>query len=149
MRNKPWLTNDIPGSIRKRRSMFKSHFCSGTDTERAYFQKHSNKLTREIASANKHYSATTFENNKHNIKKMWNTIKSLLPFKTNKSPNANLNSRNMNSAKESKSVANHFNNFFCIIGKNIAENIPDDKDNSHLVFLRKRISKLIFYDHLA
>jgi len=144
MRNKPWLTNDILDSIRKCRSMFKSHFLSGTDTERAYFRKYSNKLIREIVSVKKHYSATTFENNKHNIKKMWNIIKSLLPSKLNKSPSANLNSRNMNSAKESKSIANHFNNFFCTIGKTVAENIPDDKHNSYLLFLRKRISKSIF-----
>jgi len=75
---------------------------------------------------------------------MWNTIQSLLPTKLSKSPNANLNSRNMNSAKESKSIANHFHIFFCTFGKNIAENISDDKDNSHLLFLRKRIPESIF-----
>jgi len=51
MKNKLWLTNAILDSICKRRSMFKSHFLLRTDTEKAYFRKYSNKLTREIASA--------------------------------------------------------------------------------------------------
>ena len=53
LQNKLWLTKGILVSIHKRRFMFKSHFLLGSDGQKSFFRKYSNKLTEIIALAKK------------------------------------------------------------------------------------------------
>ena len=43
---KPWITKRILTSIRKKNSMFQSHFIRGSDAEKNYFRRYTNKLTK-------------------------------------------------------------------------------------------------------
>jgi len=58
---------------------------------------------------------------KNNPRKTWNTIKSLLPVKTVTSPISFDNSKNPESVLK---ISNKFNEYFCIIRRNLAQQIP-------------------------
>ena len=50
---KPWITKGILTSIRKKNSMFQSHFIRGSDAEKSYFRRYTNKLTKIKAHSKK------------------------------------------------------------------------------------------------
>ena len=43
---KPWITKGTLTSIRKKNSLFKTHFINGSTSQKLFFRKYSNKLTK-------------------------------------------------------------------------------------------------------
>ena len=84
--------------------MFKSLFLSGNDSKKRKFRKLSNKLNKTIAFAKKGYFSKILCRNKHNAKKTWQILQSVLPTATNKLPAITINEQ-----KDPKTVVNSFN----------------------------------------
>ena len=146
--NKPWLTKGILVSIRKRRFMFKSHFLLSNDGQKSFFRKYSNKLTKIIALAKNLYYFTVLNQSKHNQKNIWKILRSVLP---SKSKNTSLFFDCFNTEKiastptDPKSILNSFNKFFCTIGKNLADDIPQSGNiQPYSNYLSNRVSHSLF-----
>ena len=69
LKSKPWITKGIHMSIRKRHSLFKSHFLNGEDSEKSTNQEYSNKLIKIIAMSKKFYFTNQLDLNKNNSQK--------------------------------------------------------------------------------
>ena len=83
---KPWITNCILVSIKKKQKLFKSHFMSN-DPERAKeYKTYKNKLTKIKEIAKKNYFQPQFDMHKGNIKMSWKLIGMLINRKKNKVP---------------------------------------------------------------
>ena len=78
LRNKPRITKGIYQSIRNKQRLYKSHFRNGTLEKKAYYKKYANKLTHVKEKAKVAYYKNEFETQKHDQKKNWQTIGTLL-----------------------------------------------------------------------
>lgn len=146
LKSKPWLSKGILVSIRKRRQMFKSHFLLGDNNEQTFFRKYSNLLTKLISSAKKVHYTTSLEINKNDPKKVWDIIRSVLPTKNNSTNASNTQdcSNFVTNPNELASKTKLFNEFFCSIGKNLADKLPSSTNPPFENYLTNRISESIF-----
>ena len=69
--SKPWISRGILISIRKRRSMFKSHFLLENYVEKSYFRKYSNELINILSLTKELYLANSFNLITSDPKKTW------------------------------------------------------------------------------
>ena len=140
--SKPWLTKGIIKSIRHKQFIHKSFYLSGSDQQKLFYRRYANKLTKVKQLSKNLYFENEF-NNSDNPRKMWKTLRNLLPSKMSCSVPKVLEINNSD-VNHPADIANHFNNYFCGIGKSLADQINDscNKDPSH--FLRNRIPESIF-----
>ena len=142
--SKPWLAKGIIKSIRRNRFIhnLKSFYLLGSDQQKLFYKRYANKLTKVKQLSKKLYFENKF-NNSDNPRKMWNTLRNLLPYKMSCTVTKVLKINNFD-VNHPADIANHFNNYFCGIGKSLAYQINDtcSKDSSH--FLRIRIPESIF-----
>ncbi len=95
-----------------------------TEAENKY-KKYKNKLTNLMRIRKKEYYKEILENNKNNIKGIWNILNSII---RNGSGQINYpkyftdNDLNIDNMEE---VVDKFNHFFVSVGPNLAEKIPD------------------------
>ena len=86
------------------------------------YKKCRNEVNRRIKDAKTNYYKTNLENTT-NSKDSWKIINELLN-KESKTTSINELIINQNKITGQKNVANEFNNFFCKVGLQLAENIP-------------------------
>ena len=120
---KPWITKGILISIRKKISMFKSHFINDNETQKFIFRQYCNKLTKIKTASKINYFKVELEKNKNDPCKIWNIIRLLLPSKSKQSLNTQSNDLE-NDSNNLVELAENFNKFFCSIGENLAKDIP-------------------------
>ena len=126
--------------------MFKSHFLKGDTEKKSFFKKYTNKLTKIKALSKKLYFSSEINNNQNDPRKLWKVMRSAFPS-TNRSTvspqSLQIDSR---STEDSQLVSNHFNEFFCTIGANLANKFVNNKSNSFVKHLKHRISPSIYLD---
>ena len=71
---KPWISNSILTSIKRRQKLFKSHNLSDDPAKVKYYKIYSNKLNKVKEKAKKNYFDSQFSINKGNIKMTWKLI---------------------------------------------------------------------------
>ena len=142
---KPWITKGILISIRKKNSMFKSHFINGNEAQKFIFKQYSNKLTKIKAASKRNYFKVELEKNKNDPCKIWKIIRSLLPPKSKQSLNSQSNDLD-NDSNNPVEVAENFNKFFCSIGENLAKDIPCQNNRKFMSYLRNRNSSSMFLE---
>ena len=144
---KPWLTKGLLISIKNKQKMYKNNFLNGNDAQKLLFKTYSNKLTKVKRLSKKMYFYKEFDDIQNNGRKMWKTINSLLHNKT-----ADINSPPKNIKINDKicdnqlTMAEHFNNFFCTIGKRLAEKMENNSSQSVTRYLTNRVSSSIFLE---
>ena len=84
-RSKPWITKGILISIEKKRKMFKTHFLANDENKNSLFKKYANRLTKIKTSPKRNYYTSKIKEDQDNPRKVWNTIRSVLPQKSNHS----------------------------------------------------------------
>ena len=141
---KPWLTKGILVSIKKKRSMFKSHLLKGNTSQKIFFKKYSNKLTKVKNHAKRNYFDSELLKYQKDSKKTWETLRLLLPTsKKHAQKSVSYDSQtHCNLAEKSE----QFNNFFCTIGNKLANSMSKDTSNKYKTFLKQRISSSIFLE---
>lgn len=122
---------------------------NGSTSDKEFFKKYSNKLTRVKLQAKKVYYGVEIEKYKNNSKKMWQTIKSLLPNKRNFSHT----SRNIDILHEDKLITESnevneiLNDYFANVGQSLAKQIKSCSSNDHKKYLKSRVKNSLFLDH--
>ena len=145
---KPWITSGIFKSIKTKQSLYKTHFINGNDSHKQFYKKYSNKLTKIKFLAKQQYFKFEFEQSKSNCYRSWRLIESLISS-CKKSSALKCWDLNMT---DPTSMADIFNDYFCNVGKTLAEKIPDcnsvnkfNKRASSCLFLSPTIPTEIFH----
>ena len=84
---KPWITNGILISIKKKQKLHRTHFLSSNPINRIIHKKYSNMLTRVKAASKKLYFHDAIHKSKNSPQKTWEVLNELLVEKKSHSLN--------------------------------------------------------------
>ena len=123
---KPWITQGLINSIRKRDDLAKKakKFPNCTVLQCEY-KNYRNYLTKLIRQQKDNYYKNLIQQNKNNLRETWKIIHNSTGGNSEKQDNFNININNtiINSESNPKEVAENFNNFFSNIGEQLAKKI--------------------------
>ena len=123
-RTEPWMTNDILEMLKERDRALYTFRKSGLTEDYKKFCSLRNKLQREIKVAKSNYFSDMIEQDKDNPKKLWQHLKDIgLKNKGKDSDNICL-CIDGEICHDSKSVANHFNDFFTNVASALVSKLP-------------------------
>ena len=125
--NKPWINDTIINKIRLKSDYFNMYRRGLISKEINNTFK--NKLNKEITRAKKLYFQNLFEQSRRNIKKSWDTIKTLTGSKIKKNHLESIFD-NAQDEPEKQRILNKFNDFFTSIGSILDSNLPSDNDSN-------------------
>ena len=120
-KNKPWITDSTLMKIKLKSNYYKQ-FKNGT-ISREENNRLKNRLNKEINRDKAKYYQTLFLNSKGNMKKSWNTLRSLLG--TNNLSSTDKIFGDAITDRDKMGIVNEFNNFFAGIGNTLAAQMPD------------------------
>ena len=118
---------------------------NNNETEKEYFKRYSNKLSKLKTLSKKMYFQNELSKCKQNPQKAWKIIKSTLP---NSSCCHFPNSIKINdtTTKNPTTISNEFNNYCCSIGSKLTNNISRKTKKKPYEFLNKKISSFIYLE---
>ena len=120
-----WITKGLQNACKKKNTLYREFLKHRTAEAENKYKKYKNKLTGIMRIRKKEYYNEILENNKNNIKGIWNILNSII---RNGSRQTNYpeyfidNDLNVDNIEE---VVNKFNHFFVSVGPKLAEKIPD------------------------
>ena len=131
--NKPWITNGVANSIRKKNNLYKK-LCRAKDPERKEelhqpYKAYKNHATNLFRRSEESYFKNLSEENKKNTYKIWQEIKVLININTQTNYEPICLQIKDSVVTDSKVIANEFNSFFNSIASNIDFKIVQTKTN--------------------
>lgn len=120
---KPWLTEGIKLSIKKKNKMYRNFIKTKNPNLEISYKKYRNKLNGLLFNAEKDHYDKLISENKDNMKKSWRALKDII----NKKKESGASSRFMVNNRiitNKTDICNGFNSFFINVGPNLAKNIP-------------------------
>ena len=150
----PWLTTGIMRSIKFKDSLYKKWKSTSQsdplyNTLKTNFNTYSKILKKSIMSAKKTYYHSQLSLHKHDCRKTWGLINSLLSAKKNKKDFPNFFLIDNEHVTNEHQIAEHFNKFFSSIGPLLASKIQSNNMpsfNSYLTAPSENV--FIFHDVL-
>ena len=121
-KRKPWITEETMAKI-KQKSEYYKQYRNGLITKEEN-NRLKNRLNKEINRDKSNYYQSIFTNSKHNSKKSWKTLHSLLGTSGNKS-SADKIFTELTTDTDKLATVNKVNEFFASIGSHLAEQLPD------------------------
>ena len=136
---KPWISNAILKSIKRRRQLFKTHFLSNDPNKLTYYTTYNNKLNRIKDVAKKEYFEGQFRLNGENLKTTWKLIGMIINRKKGcgQPPITKLIHKNR-CYTDKASIAHQLNTHFINIGCELADKLPPNNDDDSPVQYIKR-----------
>ena len=128
--NKPWLTQGLLKSIKRKQKMYKSHFFSKNSMRIKEYKQYSNLRNKMKAKAKDKYYNQYFKLYKENLKETWKLIGTIIKKKAK--VKSNCSSRIIRNSKmytNELDIANQFNQHFTTIGPTLASAINPIYDN--------------------
>ena len=129
--NKPWLTQGLLKSIKRKQRIYKSHFCSKNLMKIKEYKQYSNLLNKMKAKAKDKYYNQYFQLYRENLKETWKLIGTIIKRKA-KVQSLNYSSRIIRNTKvytNEFDIANQFNQHFTTIGPTLASAINPTCDD--------------------
>ena len=136
LNKKPWITNGILISIKKKQKLYRTHFLSSNPINRIIYEKYSNMLTRVKAASKKLYFHDAIHKSKNSPQKTWEVLNELLVGKKRSLVKPSILNVEGKRIEETKLMAESFNNFFGKVGGTLAQNI-DQPNKIFQYFLHK------------
>ena len=131
--NKPWISNAICTSIKRKQRLFKSHFLSNDPNKVKIFKTYNNKLNRIKEAAKKNYLRAQLSFNNENLKTTWKLIGILINRKkSSTSPPITKLLYNGTYYTDRKNIADQLNTYFVNVGNNLSQNLPTSAKNNTL-----------------
>ena len=121
--NSPWMTDGLRTSINTKNKLYKKSLKHPTAFNKTEYSKYRNKLNSLIKKQQKKYYGCLIKDNKNNLSKTWDIIKSVIG-RNKTAMKSNKFVHNNNEIFDNFDIANHFNDFFTNIGPNLAKKIP-------------------------
>ena len=137
---KPWITNGIIKSIKRRNKLFNTYvICKNITRKRelhASYKTLRNSIQILIKDSKMNFYKTYFTRNNKNLRKVWQGIKSIINNKTKIYDTPTCLIHDEKTITDPVDISNQFNNYF----SNIADSILDKKKyhgvKSHIDFLK-------------
>ena len=130
---KPWIDAPLVRKIKRRNNLYTSLLKQ--EITRLEFNRFRNRVTTDLKLAKKKYYLQTFDKFKANLRKTWEIINGVIRPGFSKSAFISSLSINGDLVDNTVAIANHFNEFFTSIGRDISGSIQSDFQD-HKKFLR-------------
>ena len=121
-REPPWVTDELRSLCNDRDYFRAKAEATGDPPDWAKAKKIRNIVNNLVSKLKKDFITDSIQNNAHDHKKLWKTLKNIIPSKQTQGPSKiTEENREISDAGE---MANSFNSFFASIGDTLANNIP-------------------------
>ena len=132
---KSWIPPGLANSIRNKHKLYKS-FCKEKDPiTKEYCEKHFKSYRNHISSllrkAKNSYYKQYFEDNKENLRLVWQTIKGIINMEKKSDESISSLLIDCQIITSTKEISNYFNNFFTSVAVKINKNIVKSKKKKH------------------
>ena len=142
---KPWLTDALKKSIKRKNQMFKRKNKTKNPEQEVEYKKYRNRLNKIIHDAEREYYNKLFQENQSNLKNSWKILKTVINKKKQTTSCSRFKS-NGATVTDKDVIANGFNNFFVNIGPNLAADIPE-KNKSATEYVKDRnVDSMMLYE---
>ena len=118
-----WITPALKTSIRHKNRLFAKFKKRPTVFNEITYRNYKNQLRSIIKEAKKTYYQTIINQNKHNMKNIWKTIKEVIGQNPSSTDITSLRI-NDNNITDKREIANTLNNYFVNVGPSLDANIP-------------------------
>jgi hypothetical protein len=145
---KPWINHDILQAMKVRDNLLKDYIketdLQGRTEAHVKYKKQRNEVVGMMKRSKRLYYSNYFLQNKHNTRKTWDGITSILKQnRKSKSRPALVVDKNGRVAKEPISIASAFNSHFSLIGKSLDASIPNSQNN-FMTYMPPRAAQSMF-----
>ena len=142
-KDKKWMTHALKTSIRHKNRLYKKKIQYPTYNNINRFKEYNKILATTIKHAEESYYQKLFNDTKDSSIKMWKTLGSIInPTKTQKKQQISKLIINGNTINDSKEISNQMNNYFCTIGNQLANDLPNGK--SFHSYLKNKVPHTMF-----
>ena len=121
--HKPWITNGILNSIKRKDKLFHKYINTKNIDARAIvhaeYKALKNRITSLIYSSKKEYYSKYFNEYSNNIRKVWIGIKGIINIKTKDQNSPNCIEVNNELITDNNKIPDEFNNYFSTVADNI------------------------------
>ena len=143
---KPWINSELLKMIKRKQNLYKTHFVNGNESDKQYFKKFANKLTRMKTQAKRAYCHATIFERKNNPKQLWNFINSIIHTKRSSTNLPFKLTLDGNETDEPGEISECFNEYFVQIGELIAKKAKLVNETNFKTFLNNSITQSIVLD---
>ena len=150
LEHKPWITKEIIKMIQVRNKLFqrKKRQPNNEGIKRLH-NMFRNRVNREIKKSKKEHYAHYFEENKNNIKKTWDGIRSIINIKKSKRDLITKIKINDKIILNQNEIAESLNNFFVNVGPETEKSIPVNPIVKPDKFLKNRNQVNFLIAHIS
>ena len=143
-KHKEWITPGLIKCTQKKEKLFKKKFSNPTEENIKAFKRYRNTLTAALEHAENTFYQRKLDDKKDGIKNFWKTFgKTLNPNKSKTRSNLAKLIVDGKVITGDENISNEMNNFFCNVGKNIHDNIPNTI-GSFTDYLKHNVSENFF-----
>ena len=153
-KDSPWITQGILNSIKFRDNLYKELQCTSYEnpqhaTLKQNLHVYNGILRKNIRNTKLSYYNDLFSKFKDDIKKTWDTIKSVMNKTKNKKHIPNCLIIDGNEIKDKITIAEKFNDFFINVGPNLAASINTKDKNDFTSYLTQKIEHTFNFEHVS
>ena len=125
LQNKPWISQEILKNINKKNKLYQK-FCTAKDPARKEqiheeFKVLRNSVTNRLRESKENYYRKYFEDNKLNLRKIWNGIEEIINLKKSNKTQPRCIKINEIYITDQSEIAKNFNEHFATIAVKIAK----------------------------
>ena len=123
-KREPWLTKGLLTSSRNKYRLFKNKLSKPTDNNIIKYKNYNRIYNRLMRTAKTQYYSQLIEENKFNMKKMWQILNKAIGKHNNKSTFPSTFTINNKEVSDKTKIAEEFNKYFSEIGLKTGQNVP-------------------------
>ena len=134
-KDKPFITNGIKVSIKYKNKLYKKYIDNPNYANEIAWKKFRNKTNAIIKKSQENYYKTLINSHNNNSKNLWKIFGNIL--NKNKQSHKRIINININDKilEDKQKITECFNNFFCNIGKNLANKFGNDNNEDFKRYL--------------
>lgn len=124
-----WITKSLLNEIETKNNLYKEILKNPQDDQlKSRYKVYKNQLSKSITRAKKDFAQKLISKNSNKSEALWKCVNKICnkPLQNTKIEKIELS--NSEIVTDKKEIVNHFNNFFCEIGENLARDIAPLKD---------------------
>ena len=144
-KDKPWITSGQKQIIKQKHILYQKYIFHQTEENKTVYKLYKNKLRSMIRKAEAEYYKESFNSKIHNMKEIWKELCNLLnSSRTNKINSVSKLIINNKELTNINDIANALNTHFTTIGKNLADKVIPQENNSFKAYLPDPIKCSLF-----
>ena len=144
-KDKPWITTGLKESIKQTHLLYKKFIFNRSEENKVAYKIFKNKLRSLIRKAETDYYTNVFSSKTQSMTEMWKELHNLLNTKKkNKGNSITKLIVNHQEITKDRDIAKALNEHFTKIGKNLADKVRPERNNSFRNYLTDLISESLF-----